>query len=82
MALPWLPNVYFSHSCPSCGHMRTATGTWFRAVRGYKCKACSGEVTLSYETKLSVLCRQQGTDTPVVPTEALNQQRPFPHKGH
>jgi hypothetical protein len=55
MALPRLPNVYFSHACSNCGHIRSETGPWFRSVGSYKCKACSSQVRMSYEEKPRLL---------------------------
>jgi hypothetical protein len=57
MALPVLPNVYFSHTCPNCGLTRSETGVWFRSVSSYKCEACSTRVRIPYEEKVRLLCR-------------------------
>jgi hypothetical protein len=56
VVLPFLPNVYFSHACPSCGHVRSETGLWFRAIGSYRCRACSAQVRLTYEEKVRLLC--------------------------
>jgi hypothetical protein len=79
MALPRLPNVYFSHACPNCGHVRSETGLWFRSVGSYKCKACSGQVRMSYEEKARLLGANDkyGSDPhPAAPGGAVLKQQP------
>jgi hypothetical protein len=72
MALPWLPNVYFSHTCPNCGRTRSETGLWFRFVGWYKCSACSSRVKITYEEKLRLLCPdEKGNSDPQPDTSPI-----------
>jgi hypothetical protein len=80
MVLPILPNVYFSHACPSCGHVRSETGLWFRAIGFYKCNACSAQVKLTYDEKVRLLCGENrdkaDPQQPTLPSDAPAQQPP------
>jgi hypothetical protein len=72
VALPWLPNVYFSHTCPNRGRTRSETGVWFRSVSSYTCTGCSTRVNITYEEKLRLLCRdEKGDPDPKLDTSPL-----------
>jgi transposase-like protein len=47
-----LYRVVLAHPCPHCQRVRQQKGSWFRAIRSYKCDDCGGVVELSYDTKL------------------------------
>jgi hypothetical protein len=81
MALPWLPDVFFRHACPNCGHVRSETGVWFRFVSSYKCAACSTRVRITYEEKVRILSRDlegnadpEPRPSPDLPADVSTQQ--------
>jgi hypothetical protein len=77
MALPWLPNVFFRHACPNCGHVRSETGVWFRSVSLYKCKACSGQVRITYEEKLRLLSSETRSSSDLQAAGTVSKQVPY-----
>jgi len=57
MSLPRLQNVMLKHNCPDCGHGRVKPGSWFRAIRQYKCEGCGSTVVVTYDMKLRLHAR-------------------------
>ena len=54
MPLPQITHTPLTHHCPSCGHGRTNTGSWFRAIRKYRCASCDITVVVTYDMKLKL----------------------------
>ena len=42
------------HVCPHCGHRREGTGSWFKSISYYECKACRQRVRLGYNDKVAL----------------------------
>ena len=42
------------HACPRCGHHREATGSWFKSISYYECKACQQRVRVGYNDKVAL----------------------------
>ena len=40
------------HACPHRGHHREGTGSWFKSISYYECKACGQRVRVGYEDKV------------------------------
>jgi hypothetical protein len=49
-----LANVLLTRRCPSCGHMLTKKGSWFRSIGHYRCEGCLEDIPLSYEAKVQL----------------------------
>ena len=39
------------HACPHCGNQREGTGSWFKSISYYECKACGQRVRVGYSDK-------------------------------
>ena len=49
-----LDDAMLTSTCCQCGHPCTRKGSWFKAVRTFKCAECGFAAPLTYSDKLKI----------------------------
>jgi hypothetical protein len=58
---------------PSCGHMLTKKGSWFKTIGHYRCEGCLEDIPLSYEAKVQLFDDHANLKSP--PARTVRRRR-------